>query len=658
MKIINLKTERDSYNIYIGKENLNILNNYLSPYDKVLILSNNTILPKYKEKIKSNLKENIEKIYFYEILDGEKYKNVETIMEIIKFIGENNFSRKSLIVSVGGGVVCDVGGFTVSLYMRGIDFIQVPTSLLSQVDASIGGKTGVNTEIGKNLIGTFKQPKAVVIDIDFLKTLDKKEFLNGMGEVIKHSLLQKNNYFNFLCENSEEILKLSEEKIIDMIEYSCNIKKYFVENDEKEKGIRAYLNLGHTYSHTLENIYKYKNISHGEGVAKGIIFQYNLCESLGFCDREEIKRVENLFSKYGINSNPVFLEENRLIEVMKKDKKNNFDKINFVLNTRDGLIKKSMDIEKIKEINKKFESRYIKAVIDIGTNSCRLFLAEVLEKDNRIYIEKKLYKETKITKLGNFLDKNKNIMEEGIEKLIGILNYYKNIYKKSAVKEVMCFATSAMREANNKEIVLDKIKEKTDIEIKVITGIEEGNITFEGTSKEFSDDILLMDIGGGSTEFIFGRGNNISYVKSFELGAVRENIKYFSDDNYDKIEECRESIRERLKEIIRFREKDFTFVGVAGTITTNVSVYEKMLHYDSGKVHLYVLTKEKLEENLKLYLSKKLEERKKIVGLQPERGDNIISGTLIILEVMDLIGKKEIVASECDGLEGAILKKL
>ena len=435
-----------------------------------------------------------------------------------------------------------------------------------------------------------------------------------------------------------------------MWEFRGNIKIIRRENNRYD--------LGHTYSHTLENIYKYKNISHGEGVAKGIIFQYNLCESLGFCDREEIKRVENLFSKYGINSNPVFLEENRLIEVMKKDKKNNFDKINFVLNTRDGLIKKSMDIEKIKEINKKFESRYIKAVIDIGTNSCRLFLAEVLEKDNRIYIEKKLYKETKITKLGNFLDENKNIMEEGIEKLIGILNYYKNIYKKSAVKEVMCFATSAMREANNKEIVLDKIKEKTDIEIKVITGIEEGNITFEGTSKEFSDDILLMDIGVGSTEFIFGRGNNISYVKSFELGAVRENIKYFSDDNYDKIEECRESIRERLKEIMRFREKDFTFVGVAGTITTNVSVYEKMLHYDSGKVHLYVLTKEKLEENLRLYLSKKLEERKKIVGLQPERGDNIISGTLIILEVMDLIGKKEIVTSECDGLEGSILKKL
>ena len=181
MKTITLNTHDSSYNIYIGRDILKNIKKYLEIYDKILILSNKTIMPLYQEKIKNILSEYESRILFYSILDGEKYKNVETVSEIIGFMAENGFSRKSVVVSVGGGVVCDMGGFTASVYMRGIDFIQVPTSLLAQVDASIGGKTAVNHSAGKNIIGTFTQPKAVFVDIDFLKNSSSQRIFERNG---------------------------------------------------------------------------------------------------------------------------------------------------------------------------------------------------------------------------------------------------------------------------------------------------------------------------------------------------------------------------------------------------------------------------------------------------------------------------------------------
>ena len=225
MKTITLNTHDSSYNIYIGRDILKNIKKYLEIYDKILILSNKTIMPLYQEKIKNILSEYESRILFYSILDGEKYKNVETVSEIIGFMAENGFSRKSVVVSVGGGVVCDMGGFTASVYMRGIDFIQVPTSLLAQVDASIGGKTAVNHSAGKNIIGTFTQPKAVFVDIDFLKTLPHKEFLSGMGEIIKHGVIADNGYLEFLDKKAEEILNHDTEALTEMIEGSCIIKK-------------------------------------------------------------------------------------------------------------------------------------------------------------------------------------------------------------------------------------------------------------------------------------------------------------------------------------------------------------------------------------------------------------------------------------------------
>lgn len=302
-----------------------------------------------------------------------------------------------------------------------------------------------------------------------------------------------------------------------------------------------------------------------------------------------------------------------------------------------------------------YNNKYIKGIIDIGTNSCRLFLAKVEEVDNKIKIIEKIYKETKITKLGNFIENDSSINEDGINKLIHVIKYYNEKIEEYNCKKVIAFATSAIREAKNKEEIKKRIFMETNLKINIITGEEEGKMTFLGTSSEFNGKILLMDIGGGSTEFIFGDSKEIEYIKSFKLGAVRGTRKYFKNDDYEKINEFQNDMEENIKEIEKFKDKDFIFVGVAGTITTNVSVYEKMKNYDTNRVHKYMLTRKNLEDNLKLFLSKNLEERKEIPGLQPERGENVVSGTLIILKVMSLLNKNEIIASECDGLEGAMI---
>lgn len=661
MKTLNLETKEKKYNIYIGKNSLIKVRENMKNYDKILILTNETIFSIYKNTIEKQIVQEDKNIFIYSIQDGEKYKNIETITKILTFMLKNNFTRKSLIISLGGGVICDMGGFSASIFMRGIEFIQVPTSLLSMVDASIGGKTGINHELGKNIIGTFKQPEAVFIDINFLETLPNKEFLSGMGEIIKHGIIIDNedngNYLNYLKNNHREILELKEEFLIKMIEKSCIIKKNIVELDEKEKGIRAFLNLGHTYSHTLETISNYDGISHGEGVSKGIIFQFLIGEKLGFINTDYRKNIENIFQNFNINCKPVYIPNEKLISIMRHDKKNSYDKINFIIKKKKNIEIINIHEKIIKEVNKnlKKNDKYIKAVIDIGTNSCRLLICQVLEnKNNEIEIIKKLHKETNITQLGKFVDDKKNISELGMSKVIEIIKHYKKISGNFEAKSITGFATSVTREANNKDIFLQKIYDETNIKINYISGKTEAELTFFGAINKFEENILLFDIGGGSTEIILGNKNQIQFLKSFKVGAIRETKKFFKNDNYDNIEECILSLKERMKEIENLKNKNFTLVGVAGTVTTNVSVKEKMINYNSKKVHGYLLQKKDLIKNLETFLSLKLEERKKLSGLQPERAESVIAGTIITLTILNLIEKNEIFISEWDNLEGFI----
>lgn len=658
MKKINIKVTNAQYDILLGENILSELNSYLSSYDKVLILSNEDIGNLYFPKVKSKLSKS-ENIYYFTVFEGEEYKNMETVLSIYDYMIENEFSRKSVIVSLGGGVICDMGGFTAATYMRGIDFIQIPTSLLAQVDASIGGKTAVDHPKGKNLIGAFKQPKLVLIDTEFLSTLPKEQFSSGMAEVIKYSLInysKSTEYFEFLKNKKDLISTLDSETISRMIEISCMTKKYFVEHDEFEKGERALLNLGHTYGHALEKLFNFKNITHGEAVAKGIIFELELSEKINGVDSALKKDAIELFKLYDINPYPVYYEDNILIDGLKKDKKNSFGKINFILFDKDYKVyKDSVDEESIKHVNSLFKNRFIRGIIDIGTNSCRLFLAQILDENGKISIEKEIIKLVEIVKLGEDVNKNHYLKDEAIKRTVKCLKKYKEIADSYGAIMLTAFATSATRDSENREVFLEKVR-KLGIDIRCIAGETEATLNFRGNSMVFTDKILVVDIGGGSTEFTLGK-DKIEFMKSFNIGAVRATELFFKDENYtdENIENCISWIKEKLTDLNTIKDKKFKLVGVAGTATTQISVLKKMEIYDTKKVHMASITINEIEKNLKLFLSKDLKNRKKIIGLEEKRADVIIAGTIILKTIMELLNCKKLTVSESDNLNGAMI---
>lgn len=656
MKVIDVKTSTADYSILLGKNIVSELRKYIEIYDKILILSNEEIGKLYFEKVLNELAD--ERVVTLSIPEGERYKTLETLNRIYEFMALENFSRKSLIVSLGGGVVCDIGGFVGATYMRGIDFIQMPTSLLAQVDASIGGKTAVDHECGKNLIGVFKQPKLVVIDIEFLKTLPEKEFLSGMGEVIKHSLIAKGSgYFEFLVKNREGILNQDSELLLEMVELSCQIKRDIVQKDEFETGDRALLNLGHTYAHALEKLFNFENISHGEAVAKGIMFELELSRVINGIDKNFIVEVESVFKSFGIVSNPISYPEKALLEAMKNDKKNSFGKINFILFNREFEVYRApVEIDKILEINNSFKNRYIKGVIDIGTNSCRLFLAQVYE-DKEIKIEKEIVKLVEIVKLGEDVNKNGYLKREAIERTVNCLRKYRDIAQKYGTSKLYAFATSATRDSENRDEFLEKVR-ALNIQIECIRGEEEAQLNFSGNSLVFKNRILVLDIGGGSTEFTLGEKGRVEFAKSINIGAVRGTEMFFSNQEYSKesINSCKEWIKKEMAEVKFLQDEKFLLVGVAGTATTQISVMKKMEVYDSSKVHLSTITLEELDKNLKLFLSKDELERKDIVGLEEKRADVIVAGTLILITIMEELGVASLTISESDNLNGAMIK--
>lgn len=302
--------------------------------------------------------------------------------------------------------------------------------------------------------------------------------------------------------------------------------------------------------------------------------------------------------------------------------------------------------------------RYTKGIIDIGTNSCRLFIAEVMENEKGISILNELVKEVEIVKLGEEVNKNHFLKEEAMERTIKCLKKYKETADKYGAKELKAFATSAVRDAENREEFLKKVRD-LGIKIECISGEEEAELNFLGNSLVFDERILVIDIGGGSTEFTLGKNNKIDFIKSIDIGAVRATEKFFSQDNYseENIEKCKEWIKENIREIIRIKNEEFKTVGVAGTATTQISVKKEMKIYDSQQVHMSEITVEELEKNLKLFISKNIEERKEIIGLEPKRADVIIAGTLILITILKELNRDKIVVSESDNLTGAMIKE-
>ena len=340
MKAIKLqvKTGTQKYPIIIGNNILSkfkgILKDNLVNFNQYLIVLDNNVPKKIANKFLRILpQKKISKHYF---IANEKNKNQKSVDKILSILLRKNFNRNDCLISIGGGITGDVSGFAASIFKRGLKWINIPTTLLAQVDSSIGGKTGVNNIYGKNLIGNFYQPSLVVSDINFLKSLPKREIICGYGEILKHSLISNKKFFLFLDKNGSKILKLESPLIEKAIYQSCMIKKKVVELDEKEIGLRKILNLGHTFAHSYEATLRYsKKLNHGEAVILGLKTAAKFSKLNKILHTKEYKLIEDHLLKLKLPSsiNKFFIKSDlkKILLFMKKDKKNNTKKINLVL---------------------------------------------------------------------------------------------------------------------------------------------------------------------------------------------------------------------------------------------------------------------------------------------------------------------------------------
>ena len=358
MKPIKLKvnTLNQKYQIIIGNNILNNIQKLLKEnsitYNQSLVVVDKNVPIKLLKKILTSLKK---KPIIYYFNANEKNKNQKSVNKILSILLKSNFNRNDCLISVGGGITGDVSAFAASIFKRGIKFVNVPTTLLSQVDSSIGGKTGINTINGKNLIGTFYQPHLVISEIEFLKYLPKREIMCGYGEILKHSLIADKSFFLFLDKNGTNILNLKSPLIENTIYKSCYIKKKVVENDEKEKNLRKILNFGHTFAHAFEATLGYsKKLNHGEAVLLGIrcVIRFSLLNKI--LNIREFRLIEKHFNKLNLPRNiNNFLNKgncNKVLSFMRKDKKNYTNKINLVLIKKIGSPKYGLEFSK-KKIN-------------------------------------------------------------------------------------------------------------------------------------------------------------------------------------------------------------------------------------------------------------------------------------------------------------------
>lgn len=325
-----------SYPIYIDSSEITGLRQKLEKYisdRKVFVVISEKVNKLYGKIL------DIPAVDTFVLKDGEKEKNFKNYQKITERMLKNQLSRKDILIAIGGGVVGDLAGFAASTYMRGIDFIQVPTTLLACVDSSVGGKTGIDTKYGKNLVGAFFQPKAVFININFLKTLDERQFKTGLGEVVKYSFIEKSckpkfevNLFNFLSDNFAQINNKDIRTLEKLVEYCVRLKTAVVEQDEKEGGLRKILNFGHTYGHAVEKITNYRKYTHGEAVVEGMRFAFRLAVEKGLIEKNYKFLADDVINKFHFTPVKKF-NMKKITEIMKTDKKASNGKITFVLPT-------------------------------------------------------------------------------------------------------------------------------------------------------------------------------------------------------------------------------------------------------------------------------------------------------------------------------------
>ena len=357
MKItkLKIKTRNQSYNIIIGSNLISNFSKILSSnsinFEKCLLVIDSKVPKKKLKKIIFSLKGKKKITYFF--YSSEINKNERIINKLLDILLKNNFHRNDCLISIGGGITGDVSSFAASIFKRGMKLINVPTTLLAQVDSSIGGKTAINSKYGKNLIGSFYQPNLVISDTEFLKSLPKREIICGYAEILKHSLIMNKKLFVYLNKYGNQILKLKNPYIEKAIYNSCLIKKKVVEKDEKEKNLRKILNFGHTFAHAYEASMNYsKKLNHGEAVLLGMISASNFAQQNHYFNKKDYNKIIDHYKKFNL---PIKLKNffskkniNQILSFMQKDKKNNNNEINLILLKAIGKVIHNSKFKKIK----------------------------------------------------------------------------------------------------------------------------------------------------------------------------------------------------------------------------------------------------------------------------------------------------------------------
>lgn len=319
-----------SYPILIAPDALDQIANYVQS-KHIMIVTNSTIAPLYLERVKTKLAVAGRKIEQLVLPDGEEYKSMQSLELIFDALLKNQCDRKTTLIALGGGVIGDLTGFAAASYMRGVPFVQIPTTLLAQVDSSVGGKTGVNHPLGKNMIGAFYQPQAVIADTKSLATLPARELSAGLAEIIKYGAIIDTEFFNWLEENCQRLLAQEEAALVHAIARSCEIKAEVVRLDERESGLRAILNFGHTFAHAIESALGYGVWLHGEAVGCGMVMAADLSQRLGYINESDKNRIRALVQAAGLPVQAPNLGKTIWLERMQLDKKNEDGKIKFVL---------------------------------------------------------------------------------------------------------------------------------------------------------------------------------------------------------------------------------------------------------------------------------------------------------------------------------------
>lgn len=312
---------------------------------KLLVVTDSNVAGLYAEDVNTLLKTRGYDSAVYAFKAGEENKRMDTVLGICGACVEHEMDRKSMIVALGGGVVGDMAGFAASIYMRGIDFIQIPTTLLAQSDSSVGGKTGIDFMDSKNILGSFHQPRLVYINVNTLRTLPKEQFISGMGEVIKHGIICDSDFFDYIENNSGHIKSLDSDTLINMDKINCSIKARVVERDEKENGLRAILNFGHTIGHAVESAYDFK-MTHGECVGIGMIGASYIAYKRGMIAEKMLKHTENILAMYGFRTRVTLPPDETVFAFMQKDKKKIAGKLKFVLPVGIGDVVQTTDVTK------------------------------------------------------------------------------------------------------------------------------------------------------------------------------------------------------------------------------------------------------------------------------------------------------------------------